>query len=600
MKIKNIILLAALSLSLASCSDLFEPAEENNRGVEAMLKEPTFAQGLLGYAYSHLPYSNSSVTDIATDDAVTNDLASTYSKMAQGAWAANNDPMSQWNGRRSVIQYLNQFLAIADNVKWADDPIAAKVFAESRKGEAYALRALNLYYLVQAHAGWSEDGELLGVPLSTTVEDANTDFNQSRATFQQCIDQINSDLDEAIKLLPLDYKQHSESEVPAYYKELGASLSVYDRVFGEHLAGRISGRIAEAIRAQVALMASSEAYKGGCDVTVANAADAAATVLDRIGGVSGMAANGNTWYTNKDEIKKLKSGAVPAEIIWRSNVNEGKEDYDLGVIQEKNNFPPTLYGKGRINPTQNLVDAFPMANGYPITDEENSEFDDIDPYSNRDPRLDLYIIHNGSEYKGKTINTTATGETNDGLNKISTSTRTGYYLKKLLRDDCSADPNNLNTQPHYNAYIRYTEIFLDYAEAANEAWGPKGKGTHNYSAYDVIKAIRQRAGITDTGYLDECAEDQAKMRELIHNERRIELCFENHRFWDLRRWKANIAETAKGVNVTEVDGIPTFEEIDVETRNYSDYMYYGPIPQSETLKWSNLKQNKGWNVKNND
>ena len=153
MKIKNIILLAALSLSLASCSDLFEPAEENNRGVEAMLKEPTFAQGLLGYAYSHLPYSNSSETDIATDDAVTNDLASTYSKMAQGAWAANNDPMSQWNGRRSVIQYLNQFLAIADDVKWADDPIAAKVFAESRKGEAYALRALNLYYLVQAHAG---------------------------------------------------------------------------------------------------------------------------------------------------------------------------------------------------------------------------------------------------------------------------------------------------------------------------------------------------------------------------------------------------------------------------------------------------------------
>ena len=315
MKIKNIILLAALSLSLASCSDLFEPAEENNRGVEAMLKEPTFAQGLLGYAYSHLPYSNSSETDIATDDAVTNDLASTYSKMAQGAWAANNDPMSQWNGRRSVIQYLNQFLAIADDVKWADDPIAAKVFAESRKGEAYALRALNLYYLVQAHAGWSEDGELLGVPLSTTVEDANTDFNQSRATFQQCIDQINSDLDEAIKLLPLDYKQHSESEVPAYYKELGASLSVYDRVFGEHLAGRISGRIAEAIRAQVALMASSEAYKGGSDVTAANAADEAAKVLDRIGGVSGLAAKGNTWYNNAAEIKALKSGAVPAEII---------------------------------------------------------------------------------------------------------------------------------------------------------------------------------------------------------------------------------------------------------------------------------------------
>lgn len=597
MKVKNIILLAALSLTFASCSDLFEPAEENNRGVEAMLKEPTFAQGLLGYAYSHLPYSNSSETDIATDDAVTNDLSNSYLKMAQGAWAANNNPMSQWDGRRIVIQYLNQFIEIADKVQWADDPLACKVYAESRKGEAYALRALNLYYLVMAHAGFSEDGQLLGVPLSTTSENSNTDFNQSRATFQQCIDQINTDLEEAIKLLPLDYKQHSEAEIPAYYKEMGVTQSIFDRVFGEHLAGRISGRIAEAIRAQVALMASSEAYKSGSNVTAEQAANDAAVVLDRIGGVSGLASKGNTWYANKDEIKGLKSGAVPAEVIWRSNVNEGTEDYDLGIVQEKNNFPPTFYGKGRINPTQNLVNAFPAANGYPVTDSR-SDFDDLDPYSNRDPRLDLYIIHNGSKFKDKEINTSSASSTNDGLNKISTSTRTGYYLKKLLRDDCSADPNNLNAQPHYNAYIRYTEIFLDYAEAANEAWGPKGKGTHNYSAYDVIRAIRQRAGILVDPYLDECAADQAKMRELIHNERRIELCFENHRFWDLRRWKADITETAKGVNITEEAGIPLYEEMDVENRNYKDYMYYGPIPQSETLKWSNLQQNKGWNVKN--
>ena len=587
-------------MTFSSCSDLFEPAEENNRGVEAMLKEPTFAQGLLGYAYSHLPYSNSSETDIATDDAVTNDLSSSYLKMAQGAWAANYNPMSQWDGRRIVIQYLNQFIEIADKVQWADDPLTCKVYAESRKGEAYALRALNLYYLVMAHAGFGEDGQLLGVPLSTTSENANTDFNQSRATFQQCIDQINTDLEEAIKLLPLDYKQHSEAEIPAYYKEMGVTQSIFNRVFGEHLAGRISGRIAEAIRAQVALMASSEAYKSGSNVTAEQAANDAAVVLDRIGGVSGLASNGNTWYANKNEIKGLKSGAVPAEVIWRSNVNEGKEDYDLGIVQEKNNFPPTLYGKGRINPTQNLVNAFPAANGYPVADNR-SDFDDLDPYSNRDPRLDLYIIHNGSKFKDKEINTSSASSTNDGLNKISTSTRTGYYLKKLLRDDCSADPNNLNAQPHYNAYIRYTEIFLDYAEAANEAWGPQGKGSHNYSAYDVIKAIRKRAGVGEFGkdpYLDECAGSKEKMRELIRNERRIELCFENHRFWDLRRWKADITETAKGVNITEEAGIPLYVEMDVENRNYKNYMYYGPIPQSETLKWSNLQQNKGWNVKN--
>ena len=113
-------------------------------------------------------------------------------------------------------------------------------------------------------------------------------------------------------------------------------------------------------------------------------------------------------------------------------------------------------------------------------------------------------------------------------------------MKKLLREDCNPNPNAKNAQYHYPVYIRYTEIFLDYAEAANEAWGPKGNGTHAYSAYDVIKAIRHRAGITDDSYLDECANDQNKMRELIRNERRIELCFENKRFNDLRRWKAPI------------------------------------------------------------
>ena len=303
------------------------------------------------------------------------------------------------------------------------------------------------------------------------------------------------------------------------------------------------------------------------------------------------------------EIDALGSGACPAEILWRGSRTNGADDWDLGLNQESDNFPPSLYGKGRINPTQNLVDAFPAVNGYPITDDR-SEYDKSNPYSNRDPRLDLYIIHDGSQYKGKTIHTDiTTANNNDGLNKISNSTRTGYYMKKLLREDCNPDPNAKNAQYHYPVYIRYTEIFLDYAEAANEAWGPKDKGTHNYSAYDVIKAIRERAGIGEFGedpYLDECAGSKEKMRELIRNERRLELCFENKRFNDLRRWKAPLNEAARGVEITSEAGVPSYKEMKVEDRSYKDYMYYGPIPQSEILKWSNLQQNKGWEVKNND
>lgn len=602
MKVKNIFILAAMSLTLASCSDLFEPADENNRGLDEIYNEPTYAQGLLGYGYAMLPYNTKSVTDVATDDAVSNDLANGYLKMATGSWTANSDPMSRWANGRACIQYLNIFLQEVDKVNWAKDENARKMYCDSRKGEAYALRALNLYYLLMNHGGWTADGKLLGVPNLTEPETSTDDFNKPRNTFQECLDQIYSDLDEAAKLLPLDYNDLTDdNDVPAKYKEIGVKTAGdYNRVFGSIMRGRISGRIAEAIRSQVSLLAASPAFSEGTNVDYAKAADDAATVLDRINGVNGLSATGNNWFMQTREIDALGSGACPAEILWRGSRTNGADDWDLGLNQESDNFPPSLYGKGRINPTQNLVDAFPAVNGYPITDDR-SEYDKLNPYSNRDPRLDLYIIHDGSTYKGKTIHTDiTTANNNDGLNKISNSTRTGYYMKKLLREDCNPDPNSKNPQYHYPVYIRYTEIFLDYAEAANEAWGPKGRGSHNYSAYDVIKAIRERAGIGEFGedpYLDECAGDKIKMRELIRNERRLELCFENKRFSDLRRWKAPLNEAVRGIEITLEAGAPLYKVMKVEDRNYKDYMYYGPIPQSEILKWSNLQQNKGWEVK---
>ena len=84
------------------------------------------------------------------------------------------------------------------------------------------------------------------------------------------------------------------------------------------------------------------------------------------------------------------------------------------------------------------------------------------------------------------------------------------------------------------------------------------------------------------------------MRELIRNERRIELCFENHRFWDLRRWKANLNESVYGMQITLDNGVKTYQKFEVEKRVYKDYMYCCPIPESEILKWSSLKQNDGW------
>lgn len=260
---------------------------------------------------------------------------------------------------------------------------------------------------------------------------------------------------------------------------------------------------------------------------------------------------------------------------------------------EKKFYPPTLFGNGRMNPTQNLVDAFPMANGYPIT-EAGGEYRSTAPYEGRDPRLATYIIYNGAKEgpSNSIIYTGSQSGTDDGLNVLSTSTRTGYYMKKLLIMSVNCNPASTSGKTHYRPRIRATEIFLNYAEAANEAWGPKGTGTHGYSAYDVIKAIRKRAGVggTDDPYLESCAADPDKMRQLIRNERRLELCFEGFRFWDLRRWKADMNETIRGVDIKG----STITPINVEERAFKDYMYYGPIPYSEILKFSNLKQNKGW------
>ncbi|WP_227625447.1 RagB/SusD family nutrient uptake outer membrane protein [Geofilum rubicundum] len=259
---------------------------------------------------------------------------------------------------------------------------------------------------------------------------------------------------------------------------------------------------------------------------------------------------------------------------------------------ERENYPPTLYGNGRVNPTQNLVDAFPMANGYPLS-HASSGYDPANPYAGRDPRLAMYIVFNGSTAgpQSTVINTAADASDNNGLNRTETSTRTGYYMRKLLNQSVNANPNSETPGNRYKAFIRYTEIFLGYAEAANEAWGPTGTGTHGFSAYDVVKGIRQRAGIDAADpYLESIKGDQDQMRELIRNERRLELSFEGFRFWDLRRWKEDLTEVARGMRIT--GGVHNV--IDVEERAYRDYMYYGPIPYGEVNKFSELIQNKGW------
>ena len=559
---KKIIIFSALLALVTSCDDLWNPANENYRVKEEMYEEANYALGILMNGYTRIPTNSWSFNDVATDDAVSNDVNNGYRKMATGEWTSNSNAVNRWECFAG-IQYMNIMLEESDKVKWDSQEDMRRMFNDRAKGEAYALRGLFMYYLLQAHAGPTSDGQMMGVPIYTESQTPESDHNHARATFDECMTQMYADFEKAEELLPLDFED--VSVVPGKYE--GISVDNYNRVFGANSRQRMTGRIIEGMRSRAALLAASPAFNMQNQQALwETAANAAAVVLDRINGINGLSSNGNSWYNNASEIDGLSQGNNPREILWRSGIADSRN-------LEEDNYPPTLYGKGRINPTQNLVNAFPMSNGYPISDGR-ADYSSDNPMSGRDPRLALYIVADGDRMgSSNSVVNTLGSESNDGVNQTETSTRTGYYLRKLLRTDVNLNPLYLNSQKHYIPHIRYTEMFLNYAEAANEAWGPTGKGTHSYSAYDVIKAIRNRAKVgTNNGdpYLEECAQSQDMMRELIRNERRLELCFEGFRFWDLRRWKValnKLSETAVGTN--KVNNVQTYPN--VEIRSYKDY-----------------------------
>jgi hypothetical protein len=579
---KLFMLLLSVVFVFVGCDELIEPVDENDRTLDDIYDDPLFAEGLLLNAYTRIPTNSYRFSDIATDNAVTNDKSSNLLQMATGQWSAINNPVDQWENAYTAINYLNKFLAVTDSVEWSYlSETIDYLFNQRHKGEALALRAFYLFHLLQAHGGYDASGQLLGVPIITEPLEEGSDFWKPRNTFEECMQQIYSDLDQAEQILPLNYMRYRRAtDLPEQYQEY--TVEDVNRVFGRDFSLLVSGQVVNAIRAKAALLAASPAYTSGTTTTWENTANYSAKVLNEIDGISGLDPNGALFYqgANIDGIN-LASDRDQPEMIWRTSKEGGSGSTTL----ESNNFPPSLFGNGRINPTQNLVDAFPMANGYPIGDA-NSGFNPYRPYENRDHRLYNYVVIDGSYFAGDSIVLT------EGVNSVDylpTSTRTGYYLRKLVREDVNLDPASVLSKQHYNPHIRYTEIFLIYAEAANEAWGPDGAGPNSFSARDVIAAIRNRAGIEQPDNYLASITTKETMRELIRNERRLELCFEDFRFWDLRRWKENLNETAMGVRIVD----STYTTVPVESRLYMDHMTYPPLPYYEVLK-GNLTQNNGW------
>lgn len=578
---------------LAGCADLWKEKSNNQWGEEYVWTISEMAMGVLNSAYSAMPgtpdHYGSNFLDAATDNAVTNVYTSDVYKLTSGNWSATSNPLSNWTSCYTQFQHINTFLEKGLTDKIVYDKENAEQDAAYKKrlyGEAHFLRAYYGFQLLQQYGGKTDDGQALGYPIAIQfiTEDDAADFKAiKRNTYEECVLQILKDCDTAIENLPAAYT--------------GADI-----VLGSGSIGLPTSLAAAALKSRVSLYAASPAYQTDKVTTITGMGEfnvideqayaagweRAAVIADEVINMNGF---GTAFYGIQATDLADAGNTTPAEFLLRKFSN--------ARTMENRHFPPYYLGKANTTPSQNLVDAFPMANGYPINDPA-SGYDPSNPYVGRDNRFYLNVYHHGATYgnTGLPVNVMAGGK--DSYTYNANASVSGYYLAKFLsKNELMLDPMAATNSQHYYPLIRKAEVFLNFAEAANEAWGPKGKGAGcTYSAYDVIKMIREASGgIQDTGYLDKVAEEgKDAFRTLIQNERRLELAFENHRWYDLRRCLLPLDEPARGVKVSIENGVLTYDtSVVVAERKFDDIRYYySPMPYDECIKNPGLINNKGW------
>ncbi len=567
-----------LCLMLTSCDEYFEPKLTNERTLDQILGDPTTVEGLLTYAYRSIPSTydtyGGDFLDCATDNAVTNVLTSSLNQLLSinGYWTAQINPLNNWEARYDDLVNLNQFmeLGLDGSITYFRAPGEEERnanYIKRLRGEAHFLRAWIHFDLLRRYGGIDETGALMGIPLMTSSIDINGEgiFDIPRNTYQECVQQIIADLDIALS---------GESML------LEAYTDPTDPDFGIDNLGRPTTTACLALKSRVLLYAASPAFG---TASYSQAAQAAYDVIEVVGNT--LDAFGTDQYNNITQTN--------SELIMR-RVNGGAGGATSSL--EAKNFPPSLLGAGRTNPSQNLVDAFPMANGYPI-DHPSSGYDETSMYENRDPRLDMTVIYNTKEFKGESIETFEGGNNMPGAAGVTVenSTRTRYYLRKWVSENVSLVVGDVQNDEHYYAMFRKAEMFLNFAEAANEALGPDDT-SFGMSAREAIAELRRRAGIAAGGSDDYLASITTKedMRELIKNERRIELCFENHRFFDLRRWDDNLNTPIQSVRINDNGGSFDFTRETLVVPSFQSFMIYGPLPFGEILVTNNITQNQGW------
>ena len=216
------------------------------------------------------------------------------------------------------------------------------------------------------------------------------------------------------------------------------------------------------------------------------------------------------------------------------------------------------------------------------------------PYANRDPRLAMSILTNNVEFKDRTIEAWTGGR--DGKGVIH-ATRTGYYIYKFI--DPNLDLLQNRTSVHHWVIMRYAEILLSYAEAMNEAYGPTGNVGYRLNAVRALNQVRNRVGVEMPAVPTAISKEE--LREKIRNERRVELAFEDHRFWDVRRWmiaeqEGVMSGAMYGIKIYWINSSPQefrYTPYLYENRTFTKKMYLHPFSTNEVNK-GYLIQNPGY------
>lgn len=424
-------------------------------------------------------------------------------------------------------------VAIANLDKLSDESMKKRL-----KGEAYFLRAFVYHDLLRWYGMKSTGSEPTGVPIIDKPLSPNDDLQIPRSTYDQSVDFIISDLHNAELLLP------SKSEIEA---------------------GRATKGAAYALESRVLLYA--ERWQ--------EAATAAKKVMD-LGEYTLFPDYRTLFLTkNNEEIIFAKKFQDPDKVHMWTNAG-------FDVVNSPRSFKGANdAGWGGNVPTQNFVDSYEMTDGR--SQSTSPLHDATKPFDNLDPRFYATVVYNGSTFRGHVMEMYPGGA--DVTNQPEDS-RTGYNIRKFHEEKY---PIYTKTCDQDWTFIRYAEVLLNYAEAQNEAIGPDA------SVYAAVNAVRQRPSTNMPPLSGGLSKTQ--MRDRIRNERRIELAFEEHRFFDIRRWR--IAETLLngplyGTKYAKTGNTITYTRYAFENRSFPFKMYVFPIPQSEIDKNPALKQIAGW------